>query len=490
MGCYVTSDKKSLVLTKSAEAFNQKTSGELLKKLNVLSPPDKGKERTFYGITPEYPVISVVGLGPEDAGFNEEEAIDEERDNVRVATATGFKAIDRTGYKVELIEVDGCGDARSAAEGVYLASYKYDELKKKSEKEEAKPKAQFSLLDANPASTKDWERGRLLSEGQNIVRRLGSMPANMLTPELFVREVEKLVSGTSIKMTVYDKAWAESKNMGLLLSVAQGSDYPLRFLELEYKSSTVDSAPLVLVGKGITFDTGGISIKPAANMHLMKADMLGAANVVACIVVAAKLGLDVNLVGLTPLTENTINGKATKPGDVFTAANGKTVEVGNTDAEGRLVLADALCYADEFNPAAVIDMATLTGAMDISMGSQAFGVWCLKNSMWELIQSAGADSGERCWRLPVFSRYNKALSSETVSDLNNISTPRGQAGSNTAACFLRNFTKCANWTHLDIASVDWSSGDVAYLPKGAAGRPVRCLVQLTERFFQSPKVSI
>jgi len=241
-----------------------------------------------------------------------------------------------------------------------------------------------------------------------------------------------------------------------------------------------DTDPVVLVGKGVTFDTGGISIKPSNKMDAMRADMGGAATVTGTMKAVATLEIPVNLVVLVPLTENMPGSRATKPGDVVTAMNGVTIQVDNTDAEGRLILADALCYADSFNPRLVLDIATLTGAMSVALGSAATGVFSTKTEEFARLSQCGRLTGDRVWRMPLWQHYTDQVKKSPLADLNNISlTPGG--GSCTAAAFLKQFTKCGSWLHLDMAGVMENNGSVSYMSKGMSGRPTRTLVKYVQQ---------
>jgi len=231
------------------------------------------------------------------------------------------------------------------------------------------------------------------------------------------------------------------------------------------------------VGKGITFDSGGISIKPSANMDEMRADMGGAACVLSAVYTAARLKLPVNIIALMPLCENMPSGRATKPGDVHTAMNGKTIQIDNTDAEGRLILSDALCYAETFQPHGIIDMATLTGAMMVALGSSATGVFTNSKVFWEAMHQAGGRTGDRVWRMPLFKHYTKQVTECHLADVNNIGTSGRYGGACTAAAFLKEFVKNENWMHMDIAGVMSNSSDVPYLGKGMSGRPTRTVAE-------------
>jgi len=318
-----------------------------------------------------------------------------------------------------------------------------------------------------------------MAESQNFARQLMEAPANFLTPTQFCIEAERELNGLPVDVVIRDEEWAKSMEMGSFLSVSRGSIEPAKFLEMKYNGSDESSSPVVLVGKGVTFDTGGISIKPSSKMDAMRADMGGAATVTATIKAVAKLGLKVNLTVLVPLTENMPGGSATKPGDVVRAMNGMTIQIDNTDAEGRLILADALCYADSFKPKLVMDVATLTGAMSVALGTAATGVFSKKGEDYQMLAESGITTGDRVWRMPLWKTYADKMKNSPLADLNNISlTPGG--GSCTAAGFLSNFTTCSSWMHLDIAGVMSNEGEVKYMGKGMSGRPTRTMIKFID----------
>lgn len=274
-------------------------------------------------------------------------------------------------------------------------------------------------------------------------------------------------------------------------------------LKLHYNNAP-NTKPLVFVGKGITFDSGGISLKPSSNMDKMRADMGGAANVLSTIFTLAQKKSPVNIIGtivsfyfpliielnsnrtgLMPLCENLPSGKANKPGDVVTAMNGKTIQVDNTDAEGRLILADGLCYAHQFNPFLIMDIATLTGAISVALGSAATGVFSTSTNYWKMLQRCGSETGDRMWRMPLFNHFTKQTTDSQLADLCNIGKYLGQGGSCIAAAFLREFVTASNWIHLDIAGVMDNKDEVTYLSKGMSGRPLRTLVKFIEEIFEN-----
>jgi leucyl aminopeptidase len=264
----------------------------------------------------------------------------------------------------------------------------------------------------------------------------------------------------------------EKLGMGALLSVAKGSRQQAKLIVMEYRGGKADSKPVVLVGKGLTFDAGGISIKPSNAMDEMKYDMCGGASVIGTMAACLEMQLPINLIGIVPTSENLPDGAANKPGDIVTSMSGQTIEILNTDAEGRLILCDALTYAERFKPAVVVDIATLTGACVVALGHHASGLLGNNDKLIAELQAAGEQSGDRVWQLPLWDEYQKQIDSP-FADIANIGTPGGGAGTVTAACFLSRFTKKFNWAHLDIAGSAWNSGKA----KGATGRPVPLLTQ-------------
>lgn len=293
----------------------------------------------------------------------------------------------------------------------------------KSIKKKQNPIPKISLLEDTERDA--WCRGIIKSNAQNWSRKLTESAANHMTPTLFSKEVQEILGKQGVNVLVRDKYWVEEQKMGGLLNVAKGSNQPLAFLEMHYSGGNKEDKPIVLVGKGVTFDSGGISIKPSAAMGEMRADMMGAANVVAAILGIAELKLPVNVVGLTPLCENMPSSTAVKPGDVIVAMNGKSIQVDNTDAEGRLILADALCYATTFKPKITLDLATLTGAMVVALGGSATGVFSTSDMSWAAIETAGHYTGDRMWRFPLWNYYSTFLKGYSGFDLDNIGKEKG-----------------------------------------------------------------
>ncbi|PTR13780.1 aminopeptidase A [Nitrosospira sp. Nsp2] len=353
--------------------------------------------------------------------------------------------------------------------------YRFDQLKSKTE--EKKPRLRKVTLGVGnmerpglATCEEALQQGLAIAEGMKLAKDLGNLAPNFCTPSYLAEQSVDLAKALKLKATVLEQKDMEKLGMGALLAVARGSRQPAKLIALEYWGRTEKEKPIVLVGKGITFDTGGISLKPAAEMDEMKYDMCGAASVLGTLTAVAKLGLPVNLVGIIPTTENMPGGNATKPGDVVTSMSGQTIEILNTDAEGRLILCDALTYAERYQPETIVDIATLTGACVIALGHVASGLLSNDDDLAEELLGAAGRAGDPAWRLPLWDEYQEQLKSN-FADMANIGGRA--AGTITAACFLSRFTKKYRWAHLDIAGTAWKSGK----EKGATGRPVQLLTQ-------------
>ncbi|KAM4053850.1 cytosol aminopeptidase [Anomaloglossus baeobatrachus] len=475
-------EEDALALTPAADTFDNVVSGKLRHQLTRSGPAlKKGKTRMFYGLHEDFPSVVMVGLGKQSAGVHQQELWNESKENIRAAVSVGCRQMQD--LEIAHVDVDPCGDAQAAAEGAVLGLYEYDELKAKKKKQVSTKLYGSQDLDA-------WRKGVSYAEGQNLARYLMESPANYITPSKFAEILQQKTAalGDGVKVFTRAKSWIEEQQMGAFLSVAKGSDEPPVFLEIHYTGSRdPNDSPLVFVGKGVTFDSGGISIKPSSGMDAMRADMGGAATVCSAILTAATLKLPINLIGLAPLCENMPSGRANKPGDVVKAKNGKTIQVDNTDAEGRLLLADALCYAHNFNARAIVNAATLTGAMDVALGSAATGVFTNSSWLWNHLQEASIVTGDRVWRMPLFDHYTKQVTESALADLNNVGKYSRSGGACTAAAFLKEFVTSPHWAHLDIAGVMSNKDEVPYLRKGMSGRPTRTLVEFADRLSKDKK---
>lgn len=405
---------------------------------------------------------------------------------VRQAAASLYKELKSIKTTEAFVHFDALCTAdltKAFVEGFQLASYSFDELKSGDKKSQP---MQIHLV-AKAAKNKDvqvaFQQGSVIAGCANFVKRLGDMPGNLMTPTILAEEAMKAAKGTGLKVSAWDKKRIQKEKMGGLLGVAQGSDQEPRFIVMEYHGVAKSKKPVAFVGKGLTFDTGGISIKPSAKMEEMKYDMCGGGAVIGTMLAIAQLKLKVNAIAFVAATENMPGGRATKPGDIHTARNGKTFEVNNTDAEGRLILSDALAYASEQKPQIIVDAATLTGAMVVALGNVHTGYFTRNTGLKSKIEKAATQSGELVWNMPLTDAHVKDMKG-TFADLSNVSSAGG-AGSATAAGFLEQFVDSEiPWAHFDIAGTGWACGNrLSYCtPKGASGVMVRTFVELAKQY--------
>jgi len=416
--------------------------------------------------------VLLVGLG-EEQEFGDQQYRDAVAKSVSAVNELG--CADLCSYLPELpVKArDLAWKVRQAVEVANTTLYRFEQLKSKP------PNARHALqrvVLALPAGSdvrtaeQAVTQGQAISAGITLVKNLGNLPGNICTPGYLADQARQLQKQYGVKTTVLEQADMESLGMGALLSVARGSHEPPKLITIEYNGGKKGAAPVALVGKGITFDSGGISIKPAAAMDEMKFDMCGAASVLGTIKAIAEMKLPLNVVGVIPSAENLPGGSATKPGDIVTSLSGQTIEILNTDAEGRLILCDALTYTERFNPAAVIDIATLTGACVIALGNHASGLMSNNDALAAELLEAGTYTGDRAWQLPLWEDYQKPLESN-FADMANVGGR--EAGAITGASFLARYTKKFHWAHLDIAGTAWKTGK----EKGATGRPMALLTQ-------------
>ena len=359
------------------------------------------------------------------------------------------------------------------AEAALDASYRFDAIKRKKEAEKVKKGLMNLAIFVETAShTKEAEAGLVsgmaIAAGVSLAKDLGNLPPNVCNPTYLADQALAMGKQYGFKVEVLEREALEILGMGSFLGVSQGSETPPKFIIMQHLKGDKAQKPVVLVGKGITFDTGGISLKPGAEMDEMKYDMCGAACVLGTFKTIAEMDLNLNVIGLIPTCENMPDGRATRPGDVLTSMSGLTIEVLNTDAEGRLILCDALTYAERFEPSAVIDIATLTGACVIALGHHATGLFSNNDALAKELLKAGESALDRAWHMPMWDDYQPQLDSN-FADMANIGGRAG--GSITAACFLSRFAEKYDWAHLDIAGTAWKSGK----EKGGTGRPVPLL---------------
>jgi leucyl aminopeptidase len=414
--------------------------------------------------------ILLVGLGKEKE-FKEKEFAGAIRTTVKVLNETG--AFDASIFLTELTvrKRSIAWRVRQTAIIALDATYKFDQFKSKKE-EIRRPLRKLTLSverrnELAPAE-EALTQGIAIAEGMAMTKTLGNLPPNVCHPTYLAEQAQAMAKELKLGCEILDRADMEKLGMGSLLSVARGSHQPPKLIILTHQGGKAGDKPVVLVGKGVTFDTGGISLKPGADMDEMKYDMCGAASVLGTMRAVARMALPINLTIVVPATENMPGGNASRPGDIVTSMSGQTIEILNTDAEGRLILCDALTYVERFEPDTVIDVATLTGACVVALGSVATGLFANKDGLARDLLEAGEEANDRAWHMPLWDDYQDLLKSP-FADMANIGGRYG--GAISAACFLSRFTKKFEWAHLDIAGTAWKSG----ADKGATGRPVPML---------------
>ncbi len=440
------------------------------------------EQKEFAGKLNRVKVLHTLGTLPAErlvlVGLGKRKELDSER--LRQAAGSVAQALRSTGVSrcsiILHLQVECVAfPVQAVTEGMLLGSYSFDQYRT-SPKEQV-DLTEMTILVTGKSQFKEAEKAtsesRKICDAARLARDLVSHPCNVATPSYLAEQAMAIAGRYGIQCRVFDRDEIEGLGMNGLISVSKGSIQAPRFIVMEYHGGKKGGKPTVLIGKGVTFDSGGISLKPREGMERMKDDMAGAAAVIGTLQATAALSLPVNLVGLIPAAENMPDGRAYKPGDVVTTMAGKTVEINNTDAEGRMILCEALHYAHRYNPAAVIDLATLTGACIVALGTQASGMMGNHNALKIALKKAGDATGERLWELPLWEEYGESMKSD-IADLKNAGGPN--AGSITAGWFLMQFVGKMRWVHLDIAGTAWEEKGKHYLPKGATGVGVRLLV--------------
>jgi leucyl aminopeptidase len=471
-GCVVLGVYSEKDLSAPAQRVDQKSNGALRAALADLSGKT-GSTLLLRGL-PHVAAerVLLVGLGAKKE-FGEAAYRDAVRSAANALRELGAKdaALFLVDLKVKSRSLSW--NLRQAVLGIREVFYRFDELK---QKKAPAPSLERVTLPLPPAAQlkQALAEARATADGADLTRTLGNLPSNICTPSYLAEQARKLAREFKLQVEVLERKEMEKLGMGSFLAVTSASHEPPKLIVLRYSGAAKSRAPIALVGKGITFDTGGISLKPAGEMDEMKFDMSGAGSVLGTIRALAGMRAPVNVVGVIPTCENMPGGRAVKPGDVVTTLSGQTVEILNTDAEGRLILCDALTYAERFKPEVVIDIATLTGACVIALGHVATGLFANDQRLADEVRAAADDSWDRVWQMPLWEEYQEQLRSN-FADFANIGGRPG--GSITAASFLARFTRKLRWAHLDIAGTAWRSGR----EKGSTGRPVPLLVRFALR---------
>lgn len=466
--CLVVAMSKTKSLPVALENLDSALGGALTRVIKSKDFSGDTKQIVSLAATDQFPRLILLGLGESPV----------QAPKTRQAVATLWSAASKTKAKDLVIDFSaanieaGCDVAQIVAQEITTGTYSYTRTVSNPKPGSSIKKVTLLVADKNEiASTKAaLLSGQAIGTGINYARELANLPGNICTPTYLADQATELAN-TYSSISAKSLGEAEMRELGMnsLLSVSAGSDQEAKLIIMQYKGNSATDTQHCLVGKGITFDTGGISLKPGAKMDEMKFDMGGAASVFGTLQALALLNAKVNVVGIVAAAENMPSGSATKPGDVVTSMAGLTIEILNTDAEGRLVLCDALTYAERFSPLSVVDIATLTGACVVALGHHATGLYANNDTLAAELIAAGEQTGDRAWRMPLWDEYQSQLDSP-FADMGNIGGPA--AGSVTAACFLSRFTKAYSWAHLDIAGSAWNSA-----PKGATGRPVALLTQ-------------
>lgn len=468
--CAIVGVAESRKLTAAAEAIDR-VAGGALRALTKRGDMDGklGAIRVLYDVVGCERLV-VVGLGKLEE-FGPKQFREAVRAAVAAAAETGAAAATLYLLDVPVQRRSMRWKARHAVMMSADAVYRFDRMKSK--KADARPLASIELATSGKTSTDaavGLAEGKAIAAGMELTRDLGNLPGNVCTPTYLADTARRLAQDWKLGIDVLERKDMEKLGMNTLISVTRGSAQPPKLIVLKYSGGSKKDKPICLIGKGITFDTGGISLKPGEGMDEMKFDMSGGGSVLGTMRALAELKLKLNVIGVVAAVENMPDGNASKPGDIVTSMSGQTVEILNTDAEGRLILCDALTYVERFEPQAVIDIATLTGACVIALGHVASGLYSNKDRLATEVLAAGEEAWDRAWHMPLWDDYQEQLKSN-FADLANIGGR--PAGSVTAACFLSRFAKKFDWAHLDIAGTAWKSGAA----KGATGRPVPLLTQ-------------
>ncbi len=471
--CLIIGVFENRQLPKTATALNQQYNNLIDTLIEQGDISGKNAETLWLNYFPEHPIKRILLVG-----FGQADKID--RKSFRKALAAAAKALKSSKLKsataaltdIDVPQSDNAWKVRQIIEVFNDTLYQYD-VTKNIEDNKITLQHLKILADNETLSTaeKGLQQGLAIARGMDLTKQLADLPGNICTPSYLAQQAELLAERfENLDVEILEESHMEALGMGALLSVTRGSRQPAKLITLNYRGASPDTRPIVLVGKGLTFDAGGISLKPGAGMDEMKYDMCGGATVLGTLQAAAELQLPLNIIGLVPSSENMPDGDANKPGDVLTSMSGKTIEVLNTDAEGRLILCDTLTYAAKFNPEVVIDLATLTGACLVALGRVPSGLLGNDDALCEDLIQASEVACDSLWRLPLWEEYQEQLNSN-FADIANIGGR--DAGTITAACFLSRFTEDYRWAHLDIAGTAWRTGQ----EKGATGRPLPLLTQ-------------
>ncbi|XP_039293991.1 cytosol aminopeptidase [Nilaparvata lugens] len=472
LGTYIRGSEDKVVpeLTETALKYNIVSEGKLVSLLGISGPPPRKHEyRILNGVESTYPNVTMIGLGHNCVGYNEEEEIDECKEKIREAAATGVRVLSDICYS-KVIYLEDFGHAESAAEGAVMGLWKHQEHKTDPSKADVPRLQLFNSCDLD-----SWHIGLIKGEAQNLARRLCELPANMLVPRRFAEFAVDFMYPMGINIEIKTTPWLKDMGMNAFLAVAKGSCHEPILLEASYIGCDPCTPPIVMIGKGVTFDTGGFCLKTPEDMWHKRGDMSGAACVIAAMKAAATLQLAVNIRALIPLCENMLGPNAMKPGDIERAMNGRTIAIDSTDTQSKLIMTDVLSYAAKFKPTFTLDIGTLSRGVRSGLGSAATGVFTNNEKLWENMRLAGIHTGDRVWRLPLWNHFDKFVKYSDIADYANTADALGSACR--SAALLKQFA-CGDWIHLDNYGVAREAEPSArYLRPGMTGRPTRTLIE-------------
>lgn len=460
-------------ITAAAENYNSKLKGKVMELIKSNSLKGRsGDINVFNNIPDEIQTLCIAGLGPIDSGYNEMECIDSARENVRIAAALGCRALEKAGC--QHIFVDSMHYSEQAAEASFLSMWRFEELK---ELHKMSSVPCIDLFDSQDIEM--WKKGILMADAQNKVRRMCDMPANLMTPTLFAQEAVNLLCSAGASVDVREMDWIEAQNMNSFAMIARTSCQPPLFLEIKYCGSGADTKPILLVGEGLTFNTGGLCLKPKEDMSLYRSSMAGGAVVVATINAIAAMSLPINVTGLIPLCENMSSGYAVRPGDVVKGLNGKNILIDDSNKTTAMILADAMVYGQNIHkPNMVITMGHVSRSVEQSLAASATGVFTNNEYLWSQLSKAGAITGDRVWRMPLWDYFTFKVTDYSKFDIS--SRGYGYGGCCKGAAFLREFVPGLDFIHMDLKGVGMASRNkyYPYLTRGRmTGRPTRTLIQ-------------
>ncbi|KAF9421991.1 hypothetical protein HW555_002211 [Spodoptera exigua] len=472
------------ILTASGQKYDKEVSGRLWSMLNLSPIPKLGETRVFYDLDPNYTYVAVAGLGNECTTYNKLEKLDETKEAIRIAAGTGAMAIHKLNPKE--IDVESFGNAEAAAEGAALAVWQFNEYKTTATDKAAVPKPILNLYD--DCDIDGWKIGKLKAEAQNLARYLQEMPANILNPTKFAKIAVDLLCDLNINVEVKTKGWAANYGMGGFESVGKSSIQTPLYLEISYYGANERTRPVVLIGKGVTFDSGSLDLKSCEDLRYMKGDMAGAACVLAITRAAAKLKLPVNIKSFLPLCELMPSGRSPKFGDVIRSSLNKSIHVRMPSREGRLLIADSLLYARNLWPKFIIDIGTMSKELLFYLGGSASACYSNSDDLYHFLEIASAQTGDRIWRMPLWKFYESRVKNCDIADIANTGREKYGDSANCAA-FLRQFVLDSQWAHIDTYNVAYTKGaDFPYLPRGMTGRPTRTVIELLHQMIAASKL--